>query len=167
MWKRTIISGAAALFLALAGVQTAEAQPSDQGNANVTVNVPQVLAIDLTNADVTFDASETESAILNGGSVQKSPSGASVLFRGNVAHDLQVGFASGGLSDGKMLSVEVGSGDGFTQVPTSGSAMVRSSGGAGSSGQQALTWELSGLDINTPPTSGDETKTVTFTVVAQ
>jgi hypothetical protein len=164
MWKRTIISGAAALFLALAGVQTAAAQVNSD-NAVVTVNVPQVLAIDLQNADVTFTQSETETAILGSGSVQKSPSGASVLYRGNVAHDLQVGYAGSGLSDGKILSVEVGSGAGFDQIGTAATT-IASNGGPGSSGQQDLSWELSGLDINTPPTSG-ETATVTFTVVAQ
>lgn len=161
MWKRSIITGTAALFLGLAGVQGAEAQQQ----ATVTVNVPEVLAIDLNNADVTFTESETEGAILGTGSVSKTPSGATILYRGNVNHEVTVGFAGTGLSDGKILAVEAGS-DGFVQIPTGGgTAQLASSGTAGSSGDQTLSWELSGLDINTPPTTG-ETATVTFTITS-
>lgn len=168
MWKRTIISGAAALFLALVGVQTAQAQCTNQGScsANVTVNVPEVLAVSLSNADVTFTSSETESAILSGSAIEKSPSGSSILYRGNVPHEVTVGFGGGsGFSTDVDLAVKTAT-TSFVTVPTSGANQLDANGGAGSSGNQSLTWRLSGLDINTAPTTGAETATVTFTIVS-
>ncbi len=88
---------AAGLLFALLAVTPTSAAAQAQANANATIDIPQVLYIEVTNTTISFP--QPTAADFNNGDVAADVS-SDITHRGNVAHDVTISADASNFSGG-------------------------------------------------------------------
>lgn len=125
--RKRLTSLAVALFLVVAGVATAEAQPSE--TATATVNIPTVLFMDVSGTTINFsgvDATDFENGVVS------ADNSTTIDTKGNVAHDVTVQAEADNFTGGsgnKPATDLIWSASGAISAPGDGSSVPQQSGG--------------------------------------